>query len=270
MKKSLLIQSEHYLLDKCITLTSLAKKVVFFTGAGMSAESGIKTFRGGGGFWNGIVGKIGLGFFGTPYGWNYTSRLAYKAYKMYFWDEISKAKPNKGHMAIGELSKLVPELKIITQNVDGLHQLGGIKDENVYELHGTVKKYCCIENKHAYEMKDNNNIPDWSPICKVKGCGSYIRPKVTLFMECLPFGTMIKSENYIKEMTVNDVMFVIGSSLQVHPAADLPFQAYNKGIKIIEINLEKTNLSKLKGVTFLEGKSGEILSKIVKKVKDLK
>jgi len=279
--KKILTQKEDDLIKKCAILISKAKKIVFFTGAGMSAESGIKTFRGGGGFWTGLIGKIGLGIFGTPnYGWKYIPYYSYKVYKKFFWDEIAKAKPNKGHISISELEKIIPNLKVMTrnffiinkkENVDGLHQLGGVKRNNVYELHGTVRKYCCTLKKHDYDFKTPfvTEIPDCSPICKVEGCESYIRPKATLFKECLPLGTYIKCELYIKEMSKDDIMIVIGCSHQVFPAAQLPLIAYSKKIRIIEINIEETNISDFTDVIFLKGKSGDILSKLVEKVKKI-
>jgi NAD-dependent deacetylase len=108
-------------------------RIVFFTGAGMSAESGIDTFRGSGGFWSGMTGYLALGFFGTPLGsnsstinffsgWNTLSRLSWSLYVSYFYGPIAKAKPNKGHEAISELENYNKNVSVITQNVDGLHQ----------------------------------------------------------------------------------------------------------------------------------------------------
>jgi hypothetical protein len=110
------------MIEECAQVLNKAKRVVIFSGAGMSAESGIGTFRGGSGLWTGILGKAVLGWFGTPVGWKWTPQFAWSKYVDKFYNEIRDAKPNAGHYAITELSTIFPNTKIVTQNVDGLHQ----------------------------------------------------------------------------------------------------------------------------------------------------
>eukprot|EP00301_Raphidiophrys_heterophryoidea_P000658 c10331_g1_i1.p1 GENE.c10331_g1_i1~~c10331_g1_i1.p1 ORF type:complete len:176 (-),score=11.85 c10331_g1_i1:21-548(-) len=130
-------------LNKAAQLISQAKRVVCFTGAGMSAESGISTFRGKGGAWSGLIGKITLVYGATPLGWNWTPRFVWRRFVIDFLTPITDARPNKGHFAITRLQhKFTPKyLCVTTMNVDGLHQDAGT--ETVFEVHGTVRKYKC-------------------------------------------------------------------------------------------------------------------------------
>ena len=178
-------------------------RLVVFTGAGMSAESGIGVFRGDDGFWTGILGKLGLAYFGTPIGWNLTPGLAWRAFHHHFYSPIAKASPNPGHLAIAQLQELVPNLRIITQNVDGLHQKAGSASYRCLEIHGSVSRFKCIYKNHAY----NGNPADPNvihyhpqPICEVEGCGSPIRPDCVLFRETLDEGTWLMAEGAVRDL----------------------------------------------------------------------
>jgi NAD-dependent deacetylase len=179
----------------------------------MSAESGIATFRGDGGLWTGITKYIALPFFGTPVGWNTLTRLTWSVYIKYFYNPIAAAKPNKGHVAIGEMHKL-KNVKVVTQNVDGLHQAGGSPEDSVFEVHGTVRKYKCLNNGHPYTF-ESTNISTTCPTCKK--CGSYIRPDCVLFTESLPERDWSESVRAVQKLGKNDVMIIVGTSSTVYP-----------------------------------------------------
>jgi NAD-dependent deacetylase len=239
-----------------------ANKIVFFTGAGMSAESGIDTFRGNRGFWTGVIGRVGLSIFGTSFGWNWIPKISWNVYLSYFYSQIDKAKPNDGHEAIGELSKNgnfnPSKIQVITQNVDELHQQGGVDKEHVYEIHGSCKKYRCITKGHPFIFDDNTNILNTpQQICKVEGCNSYIRPDATLFNEDEPPDIWSKAENVLDSLNKDDVFIIIGTSASVFPAASLPTKARDRGAMMVEINILETDFSKFS--LLLKERAGRIL-----------
>nr|CAG4708270.1 unnamed protein product [Naegleria fowleri] len=141
-------------IERVAQMIASAQRVCVFTGAGMSAESGIETFRGSSGLWTGWIGKIVLGYFGTPLGWTISPKLCWTQYVKRFYEPIAKAHPNPGHYALAKLQKQVfPNLQIITQNVDGLHQRAGSDPDKTYEVHGTVRRHCCVAERHPFDFE---------------------------------------------------------------------------------------------------------------------
>ncbi|KAL6050541.1 NAD-dependent protein deacylase [Balamuthia mandrillaris] len=141
-------------LHKAAKYLAKAKRIVVYSGAGISAESGISTFRAPEvGVW---ANKVGLALYGTPFGWWLTPKLAWSIYLSKFRDPIARAKPNRGHYAITELQHVHDSKSddhsccIITQNVDGLHQRAGSPNSLVHELHGTVYRHICSKNRHLH------------------------------------------------------------------------------------------------------------------------
>ncbi|KAL9653118.1 hypothetical protein ABK040_006336 [Willaertia magna] len=278
------------------SLLANANSVHVFTGAGMSAESGIETFRGSSGLWTGFIGNLVLGYFGTPLGWKITPGLCWTQYIKRFYNPIAEAKPNKGHEALAELQQDVFEdLQIITQNVDGLHQRAGSRGSSVHEVHGTVRRHVCtskerhvfdfnqyfeenpqilekLQNQLKKEGKERSDpLPESSPKCKVEGCGYTLRPDCVLFTESLPPDDWLASERAIRDLRRDDVLLVIGTSAKVYPAAGLPFYAAKRGAYLVEINLESTSFNQVgERYRFLKGPSGVILPKLVKYVKELR
>jgi len=214
--------------EELIEILKEAKRVVALTGAGISAESGIPTFRGSGGLWEGYpVEEVA-----TPEGFERNPELVWR-----FYNErrinIAKAEPNEAHKVLANLENLY-DFWVITQNIDGLHTRAGSK--NVVELHGNIWRVKCTECgrvSYNYEVP-LKNIP---PRCDK--CGGLLRPDVVWFGEPV-YG--VDKAYALSESC--DVMFVIGTSAQVYPAAYLPRLAWSRGAKIVEINIEETPVSR--------------------------
>ena len=203
------------------------KKIVFVTGAGISQESGIPTFRGNDGLWrNYDPMKLATidAFYDDPtlvWEW-YNDRRK----------NILSAQPNKGHKAIAELEKYA-EVVILTQNIDGLHQRGG--SSKVLELHGSIIKIKCTVCDYNEEIKlEISTVP---PLCK---CGNILRPDVVWFGEGLPQDVW---QEAMKHSSQCDLMVIAGTSLVVSPANTLPLYAKQNDAFLLEINPENTEMS---------------------------
>ena len=204
-----------------------SEKIVFVTGAGISQESGIPTFRGKDGLWR----KYDAMKLATIDAFYEDPKLVWEWYEERR-QNILAAKPNPGHLAIAELEKH-KEVKVLTQNVDGLHQRAGSK--LVYELHGSIITIRCT----VCSFKDNitSGFPELPPLCK---CGNILRPDVVWFGEPLPQDVW---QDAMLEASSCDVMVVVGTSLVVSPANLLPVYAKQNGASIIEVNPEETPMT---------------------------
>jgi NAD-dependent deacetylase len=224
-------------------LVKSAAKVAVLTGAGVSAESGIPTFRSDGGYWR----QHRLEDLATPQAFARDPKFVWT------WYEerrrmIAQAKPNAGHYALVQLEKQKPDFTLITQNVDGLHNLAGSK--NVIKLHGDIWTVRCL--KCAAERVDRSQLDDLPPYCE---CGGMLRPGVVWFGEALPEHALELANAAVRAA---DVLIVAGTSAQVYPAAGLiPLAS-----AVIEINPEETDFSD--EVTYsLRGTSAEILPRLL-------
>jgi len=226
---------------------------VALTGAGMSVESGIPPFRGKGGVWEKIdpikYAHIDSFLKDPEDVWNVLIKDMQEV--------LERAIPNDAHEGLSKLEQMGKLSTIITQNVDGLHQLAGNSD--VIEFHGSFAAYFCMDCNKKYNRKaiDLKLLP---PRCD---CGGIIRPDVVFFGEMIPPHHLLRSEQI---STACDVMIVIGTSALVQPAALMPVIAKNNGARIIEINLEKTPLTDSITDYCLLGKAGEIMNNLVKSV----
>ena len=203
------------------------KKIVFVTGAGISQESEIPTFRGNNGLWrNYDPMKLATidAFYDNP-------KLVWEWYNERR-NNIFQAQPNPGHNAIAELEKYA-QVVILTQNIDGLHKKAG--SLNVLELHGSIVKIKCSVCDYNEEIL--TEISDFPPLCK---CGNILRPDVVWFGESLPQDVW---QNAIEFSSQCDLMVIVGTSLVVSPANTLPLYAKQNNATLIEINPENTELS---------------------------
>jgi len=203
------------------------KKIVFVTGAGISQESGIPTFRGKDGLWrNYDPMKLATidAFYDNP-------KLVWEWYNERR-NNIFQAQPNPGHSAIAELEKHT-QVTVLTQNIDGLHKKAG--SSNVLELHGSIVKIKCSVCDYNEEIL--TEIFDFPPLCK---CGNILRPDVVWFGEPLPQDVW---QNAIEFASQCDLMVIVGTSLVVSPANTLPLYAKQNNATLIEINPENTKLS---------------------------
>lgn len=230
-----------------------SKNAVVLTGAGISAESGIPTFRGKNGLWK----KYKPEDLATPFAFQRNPRLVWE---WYAWrmDLISRAKPNPAHITLAEMEKEGIIKAVITQNVDGLHFRAGSK--NVIELHGNIWRVKCVNcNWKTVLNSPPSRIP---PTCEK--CGGLMRPDVVWFHEPLPREAL---HGAFKLAAQSDVMLIIGTSGVVQPAASLPLVTREHGGILIEINVTDTPLTPICQYTF-RGKAGEILPKIHKRLKN--
>lgn len=226
--------AEEISLREAAEFLSAAKRVVAFTGAGMSAESGILTFRDPEvGIWK---NRLALLAFGHPYGWRWFPRWAW-SYYLRFHDPIQAAQPNAGHRALAGLAaalRLPAEaVSVVTQNVDYLHQRAGSPPTSVCEVHGSVFRHRCIREGHAMAIRTDSPLPRRQPTCPA--CGSGARPDATLFHEGLPEDQWAGAVSAVRALRPGDVLLVVGTSGSVYPAASLPGLAA-RGVVRIEVN----------------------------------
>lgn len=242
-------------------LMTEARRACVLTGAGVSAESGIPTFRGAGGFWKDEQEVRDLA---TLEGFLRDPKRVWEWYDM----RRSQAKlvqPNPGHYALAEWEQQITtrggEFALITQNIDGLHRAAG--SQNVVELHGNIHLARCV-NECSEELipLPEPPLPEHPPKCPK--CGGMLRPHVVWFGE--PLNPRI-IEQATQAAYSAELMLVVGTSAQVYPAAGLPYAARSHGAVIVEINLEPTELTSAAQFAF-HGKSGEILPQLLELAKE--
>lgn len=227
------------------------QRIVLFTGAGMSAESGVPTYRGRGGIWH-------------EYNYeDYACQDAFERDPEKVWDFHDKrramtgaAAPHRGHALIAALERARPDTWVITQNIDGLHQRAG--SEHVLELHGSLWRVRC---DRCGVVEENRETPLSERRCS---CGAYLRPDIVWFGDMLRVDTVREA---IRRASECDVFISVGTSAVVFPAAEMPLYAKQHGATLIEVNLEDTPLSDAYDVRprgsaseILEGLLGPLLS----------
>jgi NAD-dependent deacetylase len=222
-------QSEN-LSKELVSALRSAQAVTVLTGAGISAESGIPTYRDS---QTGMWAKYDPHELATPQAFSRNPDLVMDWYR---WrcSLVEKAVPNPGHRALVDMERQVPRFTLITQNVDGLHAQAG--SQNVVELHGNIRRLRCSTTSCSYTQAGWSTDP--LPVCP--HCSRLLRPDVVWFGESLPTQAL---ENAIQASRSCDVFFSIGTSGVVEPAASLPFEALRSGAVVIEINPQPTPLS---------------------------
>ena len=225
-----------------------ARSVAVLTGAGVSAESGVPTFRGADGLWK----RHRAERLATPEAFASDPKLVWEWYD---WRRsvLSGVKPNAGHYALAELEKRTPNFTLITQNVDGLHELAG--SLNVLRVHGSIWMLRCLECGREQEDR-RTPLPEIPPRC---ACGGMLRPGVVWFGEALPAAVWRAAETAARSC---DLLLVIGTSALVYPAAGLAHLAKSSGARVVEINVAETPLSR-EIDEFLLGPSGELLPQLI-------
>ncbi|HNH26057.1 MAG TPA: NAD-dependent deacylase [Anaerolineales bacterium] len=235
-----------------VSFLTSATRVVVLTGAGVSQESGLRTFRDA---QTGLWARYKPEDLASPEAFSRDPKLVWD---WYAWrrEAIKGVRPNPGHYALVEMEKRIPQFTLITQNVDGLHRFAG--NQNVLELHGNIQKVRCSECRTFTEEWGDDM--EGVPTCSV--CGGLLRPDVVWFGETLPRAEL---EAAVTASRAAQVYFSIGTSGVVQPAASLAHAARNNGSVVIEINAEPTPLTPKVDFAF-HGKSGEILPALIKTV----
>jgi NAD-dependent deacetylase len=236
--------------DKAIEKIRSAKSIVFFTGAGVSAESGIPTFRGKDGIWNKLKPEELANF----NAFLKNPEIVWEWYK-HRKKIVYESKPNPAHKIISDFQNIAKDVTVITQNIDNLHRRAGSK--KIFELHGNIERNYCIDCKKPYNSEIE--LADDVPRC---GCGGLIRPDVVWFGEYLPQDQFTGGERAAKSC---DVFFIVGTSAIVYPAASLIFVAKESGAYIIEVNIERTEISRYADRSCF-GEAGSILPIIYKQI----
>lgn len=221
-----------------------AEHVVVLTGAGVSAESGVPTFRGTDGLWRQYRAED----LATPEAFRRDPGLVWEWYD---WRRqlVATCQPNPAHRAIAALERDAPEFLLITQNVDGLHRKAG--SVRVVELHGNLWRVRCVRDERTTENLEAP-LQDIPPRCT---CGGLLRPDVVWFGEALPAEDLRRAFEAAESC---EIFLVVGTSAVVQPAASLPMIAREHGAYVVEVNLEPTPLTSTAHESH-HGKAGEIL-----------
>jgi NAD-dependent deacetylase len=249
------------LADRVAELIVNAKRVVVFTGAGVSTESGMPDFRSPGGIWERF----------DPADFTYQKLMSSPESRGKWWQIFrergltTEAEPNQAHLAIAELDKLGKLDCVITQNVDNLHCKAGLAEDKVFELHGNMRWVVCLSCGKRYPMEQiKARLDKGEEIPDCEACHGILKPDIVLFGEMLP-------EKALKEATSrsqrSDLFIVIGSTLVVYPAAYMPIYAVDSGAKLVIINLSPTPMDN-QATVLIRAKAGEAMSKVIQQVRE--
>ena len=212
-----------------------ARRIVVFTGAGISTESGIPDFRSPGGIWTKMRPIDFSDFLRSDEARRETWRRRFATD-----GTMRKAEPNRGHRAVAALINRGKASAVITQNIDGLHQASGVPVDRVIELHGNTTYAHCLECGQRYELEDIRvefERTGEAPCCI--SCSGYVKTATISFGQAMPPAAMVRAE---EETLASDLFIAIGSSLVVYPAAGFPELAARKGIRLVILNREPTGL----------------------------
>lgn len=242
----------------------IAKKIseggknVFFTGAGISTESGIPDYRSQGGIWDQFRPVYYDEFMSSK-----KSRIEYWRQKSELYNDLIRAKPNVAHLSIAKLHEMGLLESVITQNIDGLHQESGLPEEKVIELHGNNRRVRCmscgeISSLHVAHKRIEDG--DLAPECP---CGGYLKPDTISFGQAMPVAEVEKAITLARDC---NFFMVVGSTLLVQPAAHMPNYAKQNGAFLAIVNLSETPCDRICDV-LIQKKAGEVLQKIINKIR---
>ncbi len=239
--------------ESAIKKIGRSETILILTGAGISAESGVPTFRGENGLWKKYKPKE----LATPDAFRNDPVLVWEWYR-YRRDIIRSVEPNPGHLALAAMEETVPNLVLVTQNVDGLHARSGSK--RILEVHGNIMRSRCSQCARTLPA-DEETWRNGVPVCE---CGGMMRPDVVWFGESLPRQVLKEAFTAAEEC---DVCLSIGTSALVQPAASIPWHAVQAGAYVLEINPESTPLTP-HIQEFVKGKAGIVLPELLRQVRE--
>ena len=254
-------QDSDTLAEKIAGLIAKSSKLVIFTGAGISTESGIPDFRSPGGIWDRF----------DPDDFYYDKFVTSSESRQKLWHILQvglltdKAVPNIAHIAVAELYRLGKLDCVITQNIDNLHQKGGVPDDKVFELHGNMQRVICLRcgRRFTYdEIKPRLDGGEEIPACGA--CGGMLKPDIVMFGEQLTRRVLQAASLRAR---ASDLFIVIGSSLVVYPAAYMPEYAVESGASLVIVNLTETPMD-YQAAVCIHAMAGETMTAIVSKVKE--
>jgi len=250
------------LIQKAAELIYMAGSIVILTGAGVSKESGVPTFRDA---LEGLWAKYDPAQLATPQAFKATPKLVWDWYE---WrrETAGKVAPNPGHFALAKLHDKKSNVHLITQNVDDLHEQAGSK--NIIHLHGNIATHKCFDNCQGIPTLIDISTLDFDkdagpPACP--HCGAHVRPNVVWFGEYLPHDNLQRAISLSQNC---DLMIVVGTSGMVSPASELPRLARQTGAKIIEVNPDQSMITRLAHVK-LQGASGQMLPKVIEALDEI-
>lgn len=238
-------------LEKAADIIKKSKHITAFTGAGISVESGVPSYRGEGGLWTKYDTKaLEINFFYEQ------PKEAWEIIRQIFYEYFGFAKPNRAHLTLAKMEEKGMLKAVITQNIDNLHYEAGSKI--VHEFHGNSKVLLCTKCKKKHSAK-NVKLERIPPKCKA--CGGILKPDFIFFGEGIPQKAYHDS---FAEAELADLFILIGTTGLVQPAAYIPYQAKQNGASIIEVNPERTVYTEQITDVFLQGKAAEVMSKLGK------
>jgi NAD-dependent deacetylase len=248
-----------FLVDKVAALILESSRMVVFTGAGISTESGIPDFRSPGGIWTKF----------NPDDFTIQKFMSSEKTRRMQWQMMAEggllkdAEPNQAHHAVAELEKLGKLTCVITQNIDNLHQKAGSSPDKVFELHGNMKFVRCMGCDRRFPVEDILQRLDREEIPDCQFCRGILKPDAVFFGESLPQQALNNAINHSRNC---DLFIVIGSTLVVYPAAYMPMYAVESGARLVIINLSPTPMD-AKAAALITASAGEAMGKIVEKIK---
>ena len=238
-----------------------ASRVVVFTGAGISTESGIPDFRSPGGVWTRYKPVMYQEFLS-----DHDARKRYWAMKKEFYMDMDKSKPNAAHEAVAALERLGKLHTLITQNIDGLHQDAGSSPEIVVELHGTNRWVDCLDCSKRYGAADiQKRLAAGEEVPQCGACGGWLKPATISFGQSMPVRETARAQQAAGDC---DAFIVVGSSLVVQPAASMPLVAKHSGAQLVIINLDETPMDGMADIVWRE-KAGTALPPVVDELKNM-
>jgi NAD-dependent deacetylase len=248
-----------YLAGKASELILESSRVVVFTGAGVSTESGIPDFRSPGGIWSRF----------DPDDFTIQKFMSSHKTREMQWQMLGEgsllkdAEPNQAHYAIAELEKLGKLDCVITQNIDNLHQKAGNSPEKVFELHGNMRWVRCMSCDRRLPTEDILPRLEKEEVPDCESCHGILKPDAVFFGEALPQKTLNDAVHHSRHC---DLLIVIGSTLVVYPAAYMPMYAREAGAKLVIINLSSTPIDS-EATLLITGKAGETMERVMEKVR---
>ncbi len=243
------------LIQKAAQKIKNSRRLISFTGAGISVESGIPPFRGPDGLWSRYDPQVlDLSYF------QHHPANSWRIIKEIFYDFFGKAQPNPAHQALAQLEAAKVLHGVITQNIDNLHQKAGSRD--VIEFHGTSRRLTCLSCHQIWDFQPEM-LASLPPACP--RCGGLLKPNFIFFSEGIP---PLAYQRSLTETQLADIWLVIGTTGEIMPASMLPIEAQRNGALIIEVNLHPSNYTNTITDIFLQDKATDVLSALAEAVLD--